>query len=273
MTKKINHIFSKLVITTLLSAVVITTNAVAETRQQEMIKLDIGTFLTERSTDFRIDSKTLGRGTSISAEDDLGLKKKKNVIRADMYIRMADNHRLNLSYYDLSRDKRRVLDKTIQYGDEVFSINSEINSEFNLEIIKAGYAYSLINDAQKEFGISAGLFVQRYETSLELVANRSIRDSASVTAPLPVIGAQGIWRLDPKWQVRGSVDIFRIDYDDYKGRLTDLILAIEHNTFKNVGFGLGYNSTRFKLEADASNFNGEVNIDYGGLMLFTQLSF
>ena len=268
-----NHIFIKLLTTTLLSGVVVTSSVVAEIRQQETFKLDIGTFLTERSTDFRIDSETLGRGTTISAEDDLGLRKSKSVIRADMYIRMAENHRLNFSYYDLSRDKRRVLDKTIQYDDEVFSVNSEINSEFNLEIIKAGYAYSLIKDAQKEFGISAGLFVQRYAISLELVANRSVRESASVTAPLPVIGVQGIWRLDPKWQLRGSVDIFRIDYEDYKGRLTDLILAIEHNTFKNVGFGLGYNSTRFKLEADASNFNGEVNIDYGGLMLFTQLSF
>ena len=256
-----------------LSCCLMTRPAYADTHQDEIFKLDIGAFITERSTDFRIDSKTLGSGTTINAEDDLGLRKNKDVLRTDLAVRLADNHRLILTYYDLSREARRVTDKVIQYGELVLPAGSELNSQFDLEIIKAGYTYSMINSKQTEVGISAGVFVQRYETSIELTANNTIRDTANVTAPLPVIGMRASWKFNQLWQVRGGVDVFMLDYDEYKGRLTDVILALEHNTFENIGFGLAYNSTHFKLEADASNFQGEVNLDYGGLMLYTQVYF
>jgi len=245
----------------------------AETRQAEIFELDIGTFITERSTDVRIDSKTLGSGTTINAEDDLGLRKNKDVLRLDLSVRVGENHRLNLAYYDLTRNARRVTDKVIQYGDLVLPASSELSSEFGLEIIKAGYTYSFVNSETVEVGVSAGVFVQRYETSIELTANSSIRESASMTAPLPVLGLRGAWYINQLWQVKASLDVFSLDYDDYKGRLTDVVIALEHNTFENIGFGLAYNATHFKLEAESSNFQGEVNLDYDGLMLYTQINF
>jgi hypothetical protein len=63
--------------------------------------------------------------------------KDKGVFRADMYVRFAQNHRLDMTYYDLSRDSFRVIDRTIQYGDETFLLNTSIKSEFNLTIMKS----------------------------------------------------------------------------------------------------------------------------------------
>ena len=78
------------------------------------VNINLGGFLTSRDTDVRIDSKTLGKGTEISAENDLGLDDEKNTFRADAYVRLGQRHRLGVSFYDMSRSNTRVINRTIQ---------------------------------------------------------------------------------------------------------------------------------------------------------------
>ncbi|MCK5386079.1 MAG: hypothetical protein KAJ39_02765 [Gammaproteobacteria bacterium] len=240
--------------------------------KDDTVNLNLGTFLTNRDTKVRIDSST-GQGTQFSAEDDLGLSKNKSVFRADMYVRFAQNHRLDFSYYDLSRDATSVIDRTIQYGDETFLINSTVKSNFNLNIIKAAYTYLFVRDEKKELGLSAGLFIQDYDIQLQQIGGANAQAKAEMLAPLPVLGLRGTWRFSDEWWLRASAEIFSLSYDNYSGHLTDVMLAVEYNMFKNIGFGLGYNDTSFKLIADADTFIGEANIDYGGVIVYTKMHF
>jgi len=241
--------------------------------QNDRMNLNLGGFLTARGTDIRIDSKSLGQGTQINAEDDLGLDKNTNVFRADFYFRFNQHHRLDTSYYDLTRTSFHPINKTIQYGDEIFVINTTIESEFNFRVLKAAYTYSFISKPEIELGVTAGLFIKDYEIVLHEAGTGSAREVADLVAPLPVIGLRGTWAISRQWWLRGSAEIFALEYDHYKGRLTDMIVSVEHNTFKNVGFGIGYNNTSFKLISDDDDFLGEVKVSYSGLMIYTKVHF
>ena len=246
----------------------------AETQwENDRFNINLGGFLMSRKTELRIDSKTSGRGTTINFEDDLGLDKDRNVVRADMYFRFNERHRIDAAYYDLSRDSTRVINEEIIFKDTVYPINATINSEFNFKIYKAAYTYTLVHNSKSELGLSAGLFVQDYNISLFDLGTSGAKEEANVTAPLPVAGLRGAWHLTDKWWLRGSVELFALDYDAYSGRLTDIIVSIEHNTFDNVGFGIGYNNTSFKITSDQDNFLGEVKLSYGGVLVYTKIHF
>ena len=240
--------------------------------ERDTTAINLGGFITSRNTDLRIDSATLGVGTKIDAEDDLGLNEDKSTFRSDASLRIATNHRLDLSYYDLSRQSLFTSQKDIQYQDVLFPSGSQIRSNFDFTIYKMAYVYSVLQTPKYELGLSVGLFVQDYDISIVQVGGAALNESADVTAPLPVVRARLTWQLDRDWWLRASGEIFSLEYDTIDGRLTDIIAAAEYRAFDHVSFGIGYNNTRFKLESDDSEFSGFVRVNYSGLLLYTRLS-
>ncbi len=109
----------------------------------ERFVISLGAFITDRDTSTRVDSSTLGRGTTIVLEDDLGLDSSQTVFRIDGHFRIAERHRLDFSVFDLSRDSTWTIDQNIQYGDEVFLADTTIDSNFDLNIYKIAYTYSI----------------------------------------------------------------------------------------------------------------------------------
>ncbi|MFW2373154.1 MAG: hypothetical protein ACN4GM_08535 [Gammaproteobacteria bacterium] len=249
------------------------TNADDAFWQRDRVNFNLGGFLPGRNTKIRIDSKALGAGTQISAEDDLGMEKKTTASRLDFHFRFNQHHRLDSTYYDLTRKSSNLIDKTIQYGDEIFVINTTIDSDFNFKVLKLAYTYSFVSNSTLDLGVSAGLFIQDYEITLKQTGTGGVEEKADLVAPLPVIGLRGTWAISHQWWLRSSAELFAIEYDHYKGRLADIIVSIEHNTFRNVGFGIGYNYTRFKLMSDDDEFLGELKINYSGLMIYTKMHF
>lgn len=63
--------------------------------------------------------------------------------------------------------------------------------------------------------------------------------------------------------------------DNFTGALTDTLLAVEYLPFKHVGFGLGINSVRYKVEADGDtdygvDFAGSVKLSFTGLLPYVK---
>jgi hypothetical protein len=71
--------------------------------------------------------------------------------------------------------------------------------------------------------------------------------------------------------------LFYLEYDRYEGSLVDTSLALEYLPFKNVGFGLGLNIVRYGVKAeeasDVIDFNGKVQLDFVGALLYVKLFF
>jgi hypothetical protein len=110
----------------------------------ERFSLNVGGFIATVNSDFRLGTQSAA--LDISPEDFLGLDSSVFVFRADALWRFTSNrrHRFELSYYDLRRASTKTLDAGIQINDNSFTAGTTIDTLFDVQVIRAGYSYSLI---------------------------------------------------------------------------------------------------------------------------------
>ncbi|MGI9238171.1 MAG: hypothetical protein ACR2QZ_12285 [Woeseiaceae bacterium] len=238
----------------------------------ERASISLGAFLTDRDTKGRVDSETLGLGTVIDAEDDLGLDSSDTVARLDGYYRFNPRHRIDFSIFDLSRDATGTIDQSIQFGDEIFDIDSTISTDLDMTIFKAAYTYSFLVRDEGYLGFTAGLYVLSSDISLR-ESNTGQFEAEDITAPLPVIGFRGDYQFTPRLMLRSSAELFAIEFDNVDGTLFDFYVGLNYHFHDNFAVGLGYNNVSLDVDADGSDFTGSLDWTYDGALLTVQYSF
>lgn len=239
----------------------------------DQFALRIGSFLVrDQSTRVRVDSSSGVVGTVIDFEQTLNVESSTDVSRLDGYYRFNPRHRIEFSYYKIDRSGTATLLKEIEFGDDTYGIGTQVHTIYNTEIFKLAYSYSFIHVKQFEFAFGAGLHVMKMEIGLD-APGIGEEEKVDGTAPLPVFSFGGRYNLTPKLSVHGKTEHFLINADKYKGVFSDFLLTLEHQTLKNLGFGMGYNRVSFDLEADDGDLRGEVKFNYTGWLIYTKLSF
>jgi hypothetical protein len=226
-----------------------------------------GQAFTQFTTRVRIDSETLGIGTEVELEDELAVEDSTGVGRLDGVLRFGRRHALAMSYYDITREGTRSIVRDIRVGDSVFPINTAVTTEFEQEIIKAAYRFRFINKDRANLSGSFGLHTMRFSSALR-GANGTISEENETDAPLPVIGIQGAYKLGGKWSLNGSLEWFDITSGDLQGTFTDSIVAVEHQTFENFGFGFGYDRLALRFEAGSEDLRGRLDVKFDAAMIY-----
>jgi hypothetical protein len=240
------------------------------TRERGSIVL--GAFITNRDTTTRLDSD-LGLGTDIDLEDDLGLDKSLTVFRLGGDFWVGERHRFDVSVFDLSRSSSRRIEKTIDFGDQTFEIDTTVNTASDLTIVKAAYTYAFLNRNRGYLGATGGLYVASTKLSLS-EATLGTAESEDLTAPLPVVGLRGEYDLTDRISLTSSVEWFGIDTGDASGTLTDFYLAADYRLGNRWAVGLAYNDVSMNIKADESyGFRGELDWGYDGWLAYVKFDF
>lgn len=237
---------------------------------QDRWTFEIGAYAPSLKTTANFDS-TLGPGTSISFEDDLGLDDRKINAAFLGKLRLGERWRIEAEYFALNRSGTRAISRTINWGGNTYPIGIVVNSEFDSDIYRFSGGYSFIKDAQGELGVSLGLHVTDFTISLA-GANVAQR-TGDALAPLPTIGLYGAYALTPRWLLSGRVDFFSLKYNDYDGSLTNLVGAVDYRFTRNFGVGLGYRYVNYDLDVTKSSFTGRVKYEFSGPVLYAIGSF
>lgn len=259
------------------SAVVMLLAGAASAQEQSELPwkrgaLSLGGFITQSDAGLRLDSQTLGRGTQLSLKNAFGIDDSVDSFRADGFWRFFPRHRFDISYYDLSRDGSRTLSATIQVRDQTFVLGTTVTTELNLAIYKAGYSYSFVQN--RRFDLAASLGVFGIDTKFGISATGiGTRETASLFAPLPVVGLRGAFAVTPKFFVRAGVQYFGLDLGDVSGQLVDAMVVVDYDIFNNIAVGAGYNFVDLDLEAEESKLRGSLDFDYSGAIVFVKFFF
>lgn len=240
------------------------------TRGAERASIMLGAFVTDRESNTRLDSES-GEGTEIDMEDDLGLESSTSVARLGGYIWLGRRHRLDGAYFDLSRSAQIPIQETIDFGDETFEIDTALNTEADLSIIKADYTFAVLAKDRGYLGVTAGLYIA--ETSFALSQPTLGRaESESVTAPLPLFGLRGDYAVTERITLRGAVQWFGFETDDLDGRLTDFYVGADYGIGQRMAVGLAYNRVSMNIGAQEDDgFTGRIDWGYDGLLLYFKL--
>jgi hypothetical protein len=241
--------------------------------------LRVGTYFLGSSTTARVDGSAGNFGSRLSFENDLNLDKRKRTLLANARWRFHDRHFLEIEYFNLTRFGSKRIDEEIRFGDAVFPIGADLRSSFTTEVTRLGYSYRIVKRPEWGLALSAGLHVTRLRTSLDSLdfdnAGQIVlgREIASVTAPLPVFGVSAVRHLGGKWIVAARSQWFFLKVEDVEGAITHAAAYFEHDTFRNIGFGFGYDW--FKIDVDTTDkfWRGAADVRFNGPLVFIQASF
>ena len=243
----------------------------ATTLDGDRFSLSLGVFITDRNTETRFDS-ALGDGTDMDFETDLGLDASDSVFRVDGYFRFSERHRVDFSVFDLSRNASKQIEKDIQWGDELYNIDTIIDSKVDLAIYKMAYTYSLLQRDTGYLGATIGIHVG--DVSMGLAEqNLGQAEVGELTAPLPVIGLRGERKLSERWTFRASGEFFFVEYDNIDGSLVDLYAGFDYSVFDNLSLGIGFNRVSIDVDATKSAFAGSLDWQYSGALVFLKFDF
>jgi hypothetical protein len=238
---------------------------------QDRWTIQLGVFYPDVSTTARLDNSALGRGTEVDFEDDLDLTDRKALGSILASVRLGERWRIEAEYFALNREGTRAINRTINWGDNTYTVGTVVSSSFDSDVYRLSGGYSFIKDKQSELGVALGLFTTDFKASLSAPG---IGSSASdALAPLPTIGVYGAHAFTPRWLMSGRVDYFSLNYDQYDGSLTNFQIALDYRFTRHFGVGAGYRYVHYNLESTKSSWHGEIDYKFSGPMLYGVASF
>jgi len=244
----------------------------------DSFQVALGTFIITSEPTIQLKGDT-GNGDRVDFDEALGGGDSQR-IRLDSFWRFAERHKVKAIAFDMSRDNSRTFDRDIEWGGDVYPVGAKVDAEFSFTVIEVAYEYSFMRRDNYELDASIGLHYTDLSSSLKAQAETSggtlagdISNSASVAAPLPVIGLRGIWDLSHNFWLDATAQFFALSIDQYDGNLQDYRVLVTWQPKKWLGIGLGYNRFSIDVDVDASNFDGSLDWTYSGPMLFYSASF
>ncbi|HEX6994228.1 MAG TPA: hypothetical protein VF339_08790 [Gammaproteobacteria bacterium] len=227
---------------------------------------------TQFTSAVRVDSASRGIGTQLRLETDVALDERTRVARADLVYHFNARHHVVLASYDIERTGTRDVSRQIRFGEQTFDFGTSVSASFDEEVVKLAYGYNVLLRPRATLGPSFGLHVMRFEVGLAVSAlSRSYE--ARTTAPLPVVGVRGHYRIGDRWAISGALDLFDVEVGDVKGVFRDVILTFEHDTFDRIGFGFGFNLNSLDVSSGDDDFRGIIDLSFRSAMVYVKGGF
>jgi len=230
----------------------------------------VGAFFPSTTTSAQLTSRA-GIGTMVDFEDTFGMGSEKTVPAALVRWRFGERWRLEAEYFQLNRSAESAINRNIQWGENVYPVNTNVQARFDFSDLRVSVAYSFFKRADKEIGAGLGLHIAAYDVSLS--ANAIGEEQQDVTAPLPVLSFYGQFGLTDRWAVGARIDLFSISYENYDGSLTAVGLDVMYQPFRHVGFGLGFRNLLIDFEAEKDGRHLKAKQTFQGPLLFMNVSF
>jgi hypothetical protein len=249
-----------------------------EGKPWERSSFNLGGFITAINSDVSLGAE--GFGISVNVEEALDLDSSVSIFRVDGLWRFSRNlrHRLDLGWFDISRDSSTTLLQNITIGDTTFPLGTEVTTSFDLQVFKGAYSYSFFQDDRMDIGVSFGLFVMPIDFKIDASGAFEGHERESITAPLPVLGLRADFAITPKLFLKYNIDFFYLEIDQFEGAITNNKLVLEYNAFKYLGFGIGLERFNIYIKAEGEDypnidFNGTFEFSYFGLMAYCKVYF
>lgn len=235
------------------------------------LSFTLGVFYPRISTSASLKPSGGGTGATIDFEDTFDLDERAVTPIAGLFWRVSDNWRVDVGYFDLSRDATRVLAADVTWGDQTFTAGTTVDSSFDFSDLRVSAAYSFFKRRDKELGVGVGLHVAGMKTSVQ--ASGVGAEASDVTAPLPVINVYGVFALTNEWAVNMRADWLSLSYGDYAGDVRNMEINALYQPFRNVGFGLGVRSLVIDVDIDNPDWRGQARLAFQGPTAFMTVSF
>jgi len=238
---------------------------------QDRWTFQLGAYIPSVDTTASLNNSAGTVGTSVSFEDDLGFSDRKTLGSFLAGVRLGERWKIEFEYFALDRSNSGAINRTINWGDKTYPVNTVVAGEFDSTVYRLSGGYSFVKNDQAEMGVALGLFVTDFTASLSATGVGG--QTGDTLAPLPTIGLYGAYAFSPRWLLSGRVDYFSLNYGDYNGSLVNVTAGIDYRFHRNFGVGAGYRYVDYDVDITKSSYNGNVTYKFSGPTVYAVASF
>jgi len=199
--------------------------------------------------------------------------------------RFARMWTLSAEYFGVKNGISKSIDEDIEWEDQIFNGGAGIEVGMNLNMYRIMFGRTISKGQNHELGAGLGSHILDIETFIEgyaYINNEDTgegaavdfeRNTASVVAPLPNIGAWYFYTPTQKWMLTARVDWFALTINDYSGSLWNLGAGANYQFHKNIGVGLNYRYFDFTSKVEQDNWDGKFSLIFQGPLLTINANF
>jgi len=203
------------------------------------------------STEIRLDSEALGKGTTLSFEDDLNLGSDETIPTVAFEWQIARKHKLGVRWQDITRASSAQALTEIQWGDEIIPIDANISLGFDITQTFLDYTYYPWVKERWAAGFGIGLRVMDFSVSLawseENVGEEASSDTSG-TGPLPYLYFEYRRMFSDNWRFITGYGWLYIEIDDIKGGQWLGRVGIEYLLGDRWAFGGTVNAAKIDVD-------------------------
>jgi len=235
------------------------------------------------NTEIRLDSEVLGRGTTLSFEDDLGLGSNETIPTLAFEWQIARKHKVGVRWQDITRDSNAQALTEIQWGGEIIPIDAAITLGFDITQLFIDYAYYPWVKDRWAAGFGLGFRTMDIQATLAWLAEGEdvVEGSSDVkgTAPLPYLYFEYRRLFSDNWRFTTGLGWLYIKIDDIEGGQWIGRVGIEYLAGKRWGFGAAINIAQASVDwtaiavEEGDLLNAAIELDINDISVFVRVRF
>jgi hypothetical protein len=210
------------------------------------------------TTKIRLDSELLGKGTTISFEDDLDLPDKEIVPSLSFEWQAGRRHRLGVRWQDINRGSATQMLEEIEWGGEIIPVDANITLDFDIRTLAIDYTYYPWAKRRWAAGLGLGFRVLGLKTVLA-EEGVDLEEQVDGTAPLPYVNFEYRRIFRERWRLKAQLGWFEVKIGDIKGGQYIGRLAGEYITSRRWGFGAALNYSNIDVDWENIEVPGEID--------------
>jgi hypothetical protein len=216
------------------------------------------------NADIRVDASNGNEGTTINAQDDLGLAKVKMQPRVDARLRLGRKHELEGGFQFSQRTGDKTSQRQFNFADTTFDVGASLKTKLTTNLLFLNYRYAILAKERTQAGVGVGLGALFFKTDIDAAANAggggvSYSASKSVTPPVGSIGLYGRYLIGTRWSAETDARYVKLRIDRFHIRYTELNAAARYYVSRKVGLELGGSGDWVKVDIDPRFHVGDAN--------------
>ena len=239
-----------------------------------------GRYWADHDLDTRWDASDGSMGTHVNFQRDLGFVDRQDALVWNIGGSLGEErrHKIDAFGYDYDDASTRVLDRTLQIGDNPYPVDAAFAGKLDLKITGVSYTWFFHHDGQRAFGV--GLGAMRYDVDAELDATATVAGAPVAYANTlsedewaPMLRAEYAHALSPHWRWGASLAYTKKTGGNVTGDARDVQVRLEYFPWQRVGLSLRYNYNDVDLDFERTRFDGNLNLNNRGPQLLAMLRF
>jgi hypothetical protein len=206
----------------------------------------------------------------VDFNSDLNVGDSPQLAIAEFRWQFSENWNLGLQYFNSTRDARRTLDGTIEWGDAIYEVGAAVAAETSVEITRIVVSRHFRQKGGHDFRLAAGIHWLDVSARIEgeaTLGNGSTAfaaSKASASLPIPNVGALYQYSPSQKWLLSARVDWFSASIGDYSGGIWNTNLSANYQAAKHFGVGIGYQFFQIDGTLSEDRWKGDLKMRFSG---------